>query len=266
MQPGRSVTSKVLGIMAAFEALHPPVSVNDLAEHASLPLSTTHRLVGELADWGALEHDRNGGIHLGSRLTSITATAAPSMRQLLLPHLEELCAVTQNNVSLGLRDGDQVRSSERCYGHVETRRATPVGSRLPLHATAMGKTLLAHAADWYQEAYLSRELGRPGESNGSHGEADELEPEVMADELWAIRQSGYALSRHPIAKGVETIAVPVYHLDHLTCSMDLIRPSGSAIPNTRFYPALRATASAMQAELDHFQSLPIWETASPAPP
>jgi len=259
------VTSKVLGIMAAFEALHPPVSVNDLAEHASLPLSTTHRLVGELVDWGALERDRNGGIHLGSRLTSLTATAAPSMRQLLLPHLEELCAVTKHDVSLGLRDGDQVRISERCYGQVETPRATRVGSRLPLHARAMGKTLLAHAADWYQEAYLSRELGRPRDWNGSHREEDAIEPAAMADELRAIRKSGYALSQHRIAEGIETIAVPVYHLDHVACSLDLIRPSGCAIPNTRFYPALQATASAMQAELDHFQSLPIWETASPAP-
>ena len=49
-QPGRSVTSKILAILAAFETTRRSLSLTEISAAADLPLSTTHRLVGELVD------------------------------------------------------------------------------------------------------------------------------------------------------------------------------------------------------------------------
>lgn len=49
-QRGRSVTSKVLGVLSAFEHSRGSMSLTQIAEQADLPLSTAHRLVGELID------------------------------------------------------------------------------------------------------------------------------------------------------------------------------------------------------------------------
>ena len=48
-QTGRSVTSKVLAILEAFEALGSTLTLTQIAEATSVPLSMTHRLVGEMA-------------------------------------------------------------------------------------------------------------------------------------------------------------------------------------------------------------------------
>ncbi|MCW4465493.1 IclR family transcriptional regulator [Glutamicibacter sp. MNS18] len=252
-QPGRSVISKALGIMSAFESLNPPVSVQELAEYAQVPLSTTHRIIGELIDWGALERDKNGGLHLGGRLTALASTGTSSMRQLFLPHLEELCAVTGHTVSLGLREGDEVRISERCYGQVETPRLTRVGSRLRLDLTAMGKTLLAHAPPWLQETYLSRVEAdtQPKEPTA---------PARLKSALSQIKSDGFAHTTHRIPEEVEVLAVPVHHQQRIICALDLMRPTDHQVPIHRFLPALQATANTMQAELDHFQALPAWDT------
>ena len=58
--PGRSVTSKVLAILAAFEDSTGPMTLTQLAEAADIPLPTAHRLVAELVQWGALERDDHG--------------------------------------------------------------------------------------------------------------------------------------------------------------------------------------------------------------
>lgn len=238
--------------MSAFETLTAPLTVQDLAEHACIPLSTAHRFVSELVEWGALERDKNGGLYLGSRLTTLTATGTSSMRQLLLPHLEELCAVTGHTVTLGLREGDKVRVSERCYGQVETPRLTRVGSRVPLHVTAMGRTLLAHAAEWYQQTYLVREL--------PDSEAvDRAAAQRLVGQLREIRAEGFAHTEHRIPEEVEVLAVPVHHQQQIACALDLMRPADPSGPITQFLPALRATAAAMQAELAHFQALPTWD-------
>lgn len=251
-QPGRSVISKALSIMAAFEALVPPVSVQELSEHAQIPLSTTHRIVGELIEWGALERDQNGGVHLGGRLTALADAQRTSMRQLLLPHLEELRAATGHTVSLGLREGDKVRVSERCYGQIETPRLTRVGSRVELYLTAMGKTLLAHEPPWFRDSYLRRDF-----EHSAFGEA--MTPAALSTELSQISREGFAHSLHCIPEEVEVLAVPIFHLDRIACALDVMRPADPQSPLTEFLPALRVAANRIQAELDHFRTLPAWD-------
>lgn len=51
-EPGQSVTGRVLTILALFERSLSPRSLTDISTETGLPLSTAHRLVGELEDWG----------------------------------------------------------------------------------------------------------------------------------------------------------------------------------------------------------------------
>lgn len=252
-QPGRSVISKALSIMSTFEALPSPVTVQDLAEHSHVPLSTTHRIVGELVEWGALERDKNGGLHLGGRLTALATSRNTSMRQLVLPHLEELSALTGHTVSLGLREGDKVRISERCYGQIETPRLTRVGSRVDLHLTAMGKTLLAHAPQWVQQAYLTREFE-------ASIYADSVDHSALRAELQQIHSAGFVHTQHRIPEEVEVLAAPIYYQQEIACAVDLMRPKALEPALIDFLPALQVTVNLIEAELDHFQFLPAWDS------
>ena len=67
-EPVRTVTSKVLAILEAFEKSRGALSLTDVAEKSGLPLSTAHRLVNELIDWGFLSREPNGRYQLGIRL------------------------------------------------------------------------------------------------------------------------------------------------------------------------------------------------------
>ncbi|GAB3620008.1 helix-turn-helix domain-containing protein [Glutamicibacter sp. PS] len=81
-QPGRSVTNRVLEILAAFEQSPAPIKVADIAAHADLPISSAHRLVAELVEWGALERHPQGGLRLGQRIFRMVSNQYPETKQL----------------------------------------------------------------------------------------------------------------------------------------------------------------------------------------
>ena len=66
--PGRSVTSRALAVLDAFSATSPRLSLSEIAGRAGLPLTTAHRLLGELTAWGALSRRTDGRYEIGRRL------------------------------------------------------------------------------------------------------------------------------------------------------------------------------------------------------
>jgi DNA-binding IclR family transcriptional regulator len=77
---GRTVTSKALAILEAFESGLPSLSLSQIADAAGLPLPTAHRLVGELVGWGALERDGTGRYCVGLRLWEVGQNAGRQLR------------------------------------------------------------------------------------------------------------------------------------------------------------------------------------------
>ncbi len=145
---GRSVISKVVSLLDAFTADNPELSLGDLSRITGLPVSTTYRLASELVGWGGLERADSGtGYRIGMRLWELGALAprGATLRELAQPFMQDLYAATGENVHLAVLDGHEALYVDTVSG----RAAVPVrsrrGGRLPLHATGVGKVLLAHA-------------------------------------------------------------------------------------------------------------------------
>src|SRR5690606_5063861 len=132
--------SRALRILSAFSPERRRLALTEIAERAGLPLTTAHRLVGELADWGALEREPDGGYRIGLRLWEV-ATLAPrgiGVREAALPFLEDLYEATHENVHLAVLDGTEALYLERISGRGAVPVISRVGGRLPLHATGVG--------------------------------------------------------------------------------------------------------------------------------
>src|SRR5689334_3645669 len=64
---GRCIARKISTIIQSF-AGRPEQSMTEIAQFAGLPLSTTHRLVGQMAECGLVERGENGRYHVGALL------------------------------------------------------------------------------------------------------------------------------------------------------------------------------------------------------
>lgn len=239
---GTSVTSRALAILSAFDEQHRAMSLSDIAARSDLPLATTHRLLGELSRWGALDRLPSGEYVIGRKIWDIghLAPAETGLRQVAEPFLHDLYGATLATVHLAVRDGTEVVYLDRLRGNQSVPVVSKVGGRLPLHATGVGKVLLAHAPGEVQDTVLggltritSYTITQPG---------------TLRRQLRQVLEKGYATTREEMTLGACSIAVPIHQRDRVVASLGLVVPSlkGS---EQRLYGALRVAAQSIGRRL-----------------
>jgi len=200
---GRSVTSRALGVLDAFDSSHPRLTLSEVAGRSGTPLTTTHRLLAELVAWGALSRRADGRYEIGRKLwdLGLLAPVQLELRQVAAPFLLDVHTATRDTVHLAVREGLRALYVERISGRESVPVVSQVGSRLPLHATGVGKVLLAAAPDEVLEQTL-RSLTR----ETRHSVVD---PRVLSRELADVRRRGAARTSEEMSMGAASVAVPV---------------------------------------------------------
>lgn len=246
-EPGRTVTGRVLSILAVFETSLAPRSLTDISQETGLALSTTHRLVKELEEWDALQRDAQGRYQIGIRLWELGQHAGRQVRETVRPLLQDLYSLTQETVHIAIREQTDVLYIDRVYGSRRVPQASRVGGRLPLHATAVGKVILAFEEEWVREAVLAQPL--EGRTRETH-----VDPAQLRVELAAVRERGYATTLDEVRVGTASIAVPVFQRGDgsIGAGLGLVAPSEQAGQLERHLPALRGIARRIEASAGAF--------------
>ncbi|MDA2804016.1 IclR family transcriptional regulator [Nocardiopsis suaedae] len=254
---GRSVTGRALRLLAAFDVAHPALTLSELARRAELPLATAHRLAGELESWRALERGSDGRFRVGNRLweMGLLAPVSSRLRQVALPYMQDLYEATRENIHLAVRDGFDTLYVEKLCGHRSVPIVSRVGGRLPLHATGVGKALLAGADPAVREGYLGRTLPRPtGFTLVERGRLDR--------ELRAVARRGYALTREEMTLGSVSVAVPVAQVGSGPDTQGAARRDGTGDPPPEPAAALGIVVRSHRA--DPARLVPPLKTAAQA--
>ena len=217
--PGATVTSRVLALLGAFDDRHRRLTLTEIALRAGLPVPTAHRLVGELAAWGALARTPAGDYVVGRRLwdLGLLAPVQSGLRELASPHLHDLYGATLATVHLAVRDGTEVLYLDRLAGHASVPVVSTVGSRLPMHATGVGKVLLAHAPPEVQQEVLA-DLWRVTPYTIT-------QPGLLRRQLDRVRRDDHATTSEEMSPGACSIAVPVRRGDAVVAALGIVVPT-----------------------------------------
>ena len=235
--PPSSVTGRVLSIFEAFTEENRLRTLSELSRHTGLPLTTTHRLVGELAAWGALERDLDGRYRIGLRLWEVASLTPRSvgLRESALPFLEDLYEATHQHAQLGVLDNDEVVYLERISARDAVHVVSRVGGRMPPHATSGGQVLLAHAPAEVQERVLAQPLRRYT-ANTVHSARDLRR--VLAD----VRRNGYAVCDGHVEVVALSVAAPVFGPDDtVVAALSAVVPARGSDARS-LIPVVRAAA------------------------
>jgi DNA-binding IclR family transcriptional regulator len=240
---GASVTSRVIAVLSAFSAEHPALTLSQLSRRADLPLTTTHRLVGELAALGALERDEHGRYRIGIRLWEIASLAprAGGLREAAMPFLEDLFDATRENVQLAVLDGIDVLYVERLSARNAIPVVSRVGGRLPVHATAVGQVLLAHAPVDLQEQILAGPLIRITDKTITS-------TRDLRTLLAEVRRTGISVADGQVETHSLSVAAPIYGpADTVVAGLSIVVPANGQGP--LFAPAVRSAARGISRAL-----------------
>ena len=195
--------------------------MSEIARVTGLPLSTVHRLLRELVTSGLVQRSEHGNYSLGRwAATGSVPADARDLQELGRPVLHDLAAATKRRVSLGIQEHLTVERAESFGGDpVATIGFTPP-VHLPLHASALGKALLAYSPESVLQAVIAQGLERY--TDRTLVDADELR-----SALAGIRRTGVACSwgeyttcsgaavvvRDPSGTIAAAIAVEIFDID-----------------------------------------------------
>lgn len=204
MEGTGTAASRLLSVLSVFTGQRPALTLTEIATATTLPLSTAHRLVGELVAWGALERGPDTKYRIGLRLWELGSLSPRGLplREVAMPYLEDLYEATHENVQLSVLDGDEVVFVERLSGRRAVKTRTRVGGRLTSIATAGGRVLLAHAPLEVVDKVLTEPV-------------IPYTPETITDAatlrklLIDIRRQGVAVDENQVTNGAIAIGAPI---------------------------------------------------------
>jgi DNA-binding IclR family transcriptional regulator len=182
-----------------------PATLSELSRLLDIPKSSLHGLVRTLTERGWIAPaDGSTRFRLGLRALQVGARFVEEDEAVarVAPTLDRLVASTGETVQHGRLDGDQVvYLAKRDTAH-QVRIISDVGARLPAHATALGKALLAARDD----DTVARLLRQPLASLTSRTKTD---LDALMGDLERARGRGYAVDDGEAADGLRCFAVVV---------------------------------------------------------
>lgn len=229
-----------------------PASLKILAAETGLHTSTAFRILASLASHDLVERDNAGRYHLGRKLLRLGSRVHRQLdlRAEARPILEWLRGELDETVNLTVPEGDEAVYIERAATRRIMRVEQVIGSRAPLHATAVGKLFLGARGARGCSAYAERQR------------LIQLTPNTMTDpvrlsrEVETAAQQGYALDNQEAEIGVGCIAVPVH--DN---SGDVVAALSVSAPIERrrleWIPLLQQAAAQLSERLGYLPTIPL---------
>ena len=134
------------------------MSLKVLGAETGLHASTTHRILSSLIQNRFVERDAAGRYRLGLRLLQlgIRLHSNIDLRSVALPVMERLRDQLGESVNLTIREGDVVVYIEKATPNRMMHVQQLIGSRAPLHVTAVGKLMLGAAGEEAIRGYAQR--------------------------------------------------------------------------------------------------------------
>jgi DNA-binding IclR family transcriptional regulator len=227
-----TVLGKAVTILRSFRPEDQVLSLAELIRRTGLPKASAHRVAADLVTHQLLDKVQ-GGYRLSGGLFELgmRASAERTLLELAMPFLQDLYERTHETVHLGVTDGFAVVYIAKIGGHRQARAPSRIGGRMPLHCTAIGKVLLAHADPEVRRTVLSGPLERrtPHTIVG---------PGLLRRQLDAALETGVAFEREESTPGLLCVAAPVLDTDGRT-ALAAISVTG---PVGRFRPESHVTA------------------------
>jgi DNA-binding IclR family transcriptional regulator len=204
--PSIQVLDRAAGLMDAIAASEHPVSLKVLCADTGLHPSTAFRILAALAEVGFVERDAAGHYLLGRKLLHLAGRVrrGVDIREEARAVMQALRDQIDETVNLAVREGDEVIYIERVTPQRMMRVEQLIGSRAPLHVTAVGKLMLGGLGDEFVAAYATR-TGLPSYTRHTITKESAL--------LKVVRravQDGYALDNEEAEEGVGCIGTLVY--------------------------------------------------------
>lgn len=214
-------------------------SLTQIANHLGVSKSTAHRYLTTLEGLGVVERDERETYRLGLRLVELAGAvlAEHDLRREAQAELEALAQSTMETAHLAVPSGNEVFYLAKVDSPHSIRMFSRIGARMPMHCTALGRSILAHWPEERVNEVLSEGLPRRTRNTIT-------DPTELRANLEVVRQRGFAIDEEENEAGVRCVGAPVFDLAGV-----VVGAISVAGPTTRVTPevAMAIAPAVMQA-------------------
>lgn len=217
-----SPLERALSILEIIGNSNKPLDINQIADLSGVPLSSLYRLLDTFTAMGFL--NRNPGnrtYSLGFKLLYLgnQARLQLSLVGMVKPFLEDLTQRTGETANLVVEDQGEAVYVEKVDSPHPLRITNMIGKKAPLHATGVGKCLLA----WRPAQEVIRIMEKKGMAKLTPNTINNIND--LLQELQRVREKGYALDCEECEIGIRCVAAPIFIGDQVVAAMSVSGPS-----------------------------------------
>ena len=233
---------RLVELMAGSEI---PLGVSQMAQSLDLPRATVYRLLKTLGqrEW-VIQDDKT--YRLSFRLTELFRGAGvgaqAALAERITPVLRRLVNETGETAHFAALDGDRVVYLAKVDSPHPIRMFSQIGWRGPLHATGVGKVLLAAA-----EAKLLSRICDQGLERFTAKTI--VEKAKLEAELAQIRKQGYAFDDEELIEGLTCVAVPVMIGERIRGAISVAGPTARIGDPETLANRLKAAAKTLSSSV-----------------
>ncbi len=202
--------AKGLNLLMCFTKERPVWNLSRIAKENDMNLPTAKRYLHTFTKMGFMIRDEaDKTFQLTPKVLGLGAWIMDSMgiKQRLMPYMKSLRNELNVTCHCAVIDGNEILALERIRSTDVVNLDLTAGSRLPIHATSLGKAIVAFMTSAEQQAIAER---LDFEQLTAHTIIDKAS---FIEELKKVKQRGYAVADQELTIGLKTLAVPIFDME-----------------------------------------------------
>jgi DNA-binding IclR family transcriptional regulator len=201
---------RALGILEALAPESEGLTNAEISRKLQIPKSSASYILRTLETQGYLNRNpETGKYRIGLKVLSLSrgALTGIDVREVALPIMRHLMEKTNLTCHLAILDGPDAVYIEKVEPQGFIRMDTWVGRRMRVHATSVGKALVAHIP----QERLEQILGERGMEKRTARTI--TTPSRLLKDLEKVRQQGYAVDDEENNLGARCLGAPIFNQD-----------------------------------------------------
>jgi DNA-binding IclR family transcriptional regulator len=203
---------KAIDILDLFNIGSIDYSAKEISAKLFLPLSTTYKYLEVLSNRQLLSKNTiTKKYRLGPMVFRLgrAFTENIDFLEIAKPRLKSLAKSSSETVMITLIDGWDATCLDKIEPQRLIRLSIERGRRLPLHAGASSRILLAFQSDEFIEKYIRTQSLKPLTKNTI------INPNRLRRELKTVREKGVAISDSEVDSSAKAISAPIFDADEM---------------------------------------------------
>jgi len=250
LQEKSNSITKALKILSVFAPDNEEMGTVEISQKLGFHKATVSRILATLTEHSFLrQNPKTKKFLLGPSVMSLARAVNQSLKtnlvQLAKPYIDELRDTVEESAILEVLSGGSAFMAYIAEGHRMVRLAGSIGDRVPPHASAGSKTILAFSSPETQKSLLKKKMHRF--TKNTITDRRKLESELME-----IREQGIAFDHEEIDEGTSAVGAPILNHEGIPIGAVVVAGPTQRIndsANLRMISALKKAAAKVSSQL-----------------